>query len=37
MLENGGELNGTRLLSRKTIELMASDHLPLIANLRIGY
>ena len=27
MLANGGELNGTRLLSRKTIELMASDHI----------
>ena len=27
MLANGGELNGTRLLSRKTVELMASDHL----------
>jgi CubicO group peptidase (beta-lactamase class C family) len=27
MLANGGELDGTRLLSRKTIELMASDHL----------
>jgi CubicO group peptidase (beta-lactamase class C family) len=27
MLANGGELNGTRLLSRKTVELMASDHI----------
>ena len=27
MLANGGEGNGVRLLSRKTIELMASDHL----------
>ncbi len=27
MLANGGELDGTRLLSRKTVELMASDHL----------
>ena len=26
MLANGGELNGIRLLSRKTVELMASDH-----------
>jgi CubicO group peptidase (beta-lactamase class C family) len=28
MLLNGGELDGTRLLSRKTVELMSSDHLP---------
>jgi CubicO group peptidase (beta-lactamase class C family) len=28
MLENGGELNGVRLLSPKTIELMTLDHLP---------
>lgn len=28
MLANGGELNGRRILSRKTIELMASNHLP---------
>jgi CubicO group peptidase (beta-lactamase class C family) len=28
MLLNGGELNGVRLLSPKTIALMASDHLP---------
>ena len=28
MLLNGGELAGTRLLSRKTVELMTSDHLP---------
>jgi len=27
MLANGGEGNGVRLLSRKTVELMASDHL----------
>ena len=27
MLANGGELNGVRLLSRKTVELMAADHL----------
>ena len=27
MLANGGEGNGVRLLSRKTIELMSSDHL----------
>ncbi len=28
MLLNGGELEGTRLLSRKTVQLMSSDHLP---------
>ena len=28
MLCNGGELGGVRLLSRKTIELMAANHLP---------
>jgi CubicO group peptidase (beta-lactamase class C family) len=28
MLVNGGELDGKRILSRKTIELMASNHLP---------
>jgi CubicO group peptidase (beta-lactamase class C family) len=28
MLLNGGELDGTRLLAPKTVELMASDHLP---------
>ena len=28
MLLNGGELNGTRLLSRKMVELMRSNHLP---------
>jgi CubicO group peptidase (beta-lactamase class C family) len=28
MLLNGGELGGVRLLSRKTVELMTSDHLP---------
>lgn len=27
MLANGGELDGTRILARKTIELMASNHL----------
>ena len=27
MLANGGELNGARIIGRKTIELMASDHL----------
>ena len=24
---NGGELNGTRILSRKTVELMTRNHL----------
>ena len=34
MLLNGGELDGVRLLSRKSVELMASNHLPPdIANL----
>jgi CubicO group peptidase (beta-lactamase class C family) len=28
MLLNQGELDGVRLLSRKTVQLMASDHLP---------
>ena len=28
MLLNGGELDGTRLLSRKTVELMTRNHLP---------
>lgn len=28
MLLNGGELDGVRLASRKTVELMSSDHLP---------
>ncbi len=28
MLLNGGELDGARILSRKTVALMASDHLP---------
>lgn len=27
MLLNGGELDGTRILSRKTVELLAADHL----------
>ena len=27
MLLNGGELDGVRILSRKTVELMTSDHL----------
>jgi CubicO group peptidase (beta-lactamase class C family) len=28
MLVNGGELDGKRILGRKTVELMASNHLP---------
>jgi CubicO group peptidase (beta-lactamase class C family) len=28
MLLNGGELDGTRLLGRKTVQLMSSNHLP---------
>jgi CubicO group peptidase (beta-lactamase class C family) len=28
MLANGGELDGVRLLSRKTVEYMLSDHIP---------
>ena len=28
MLLNGGELDGARIISRKTVELMSSDHLP---------
>jgi CubicO group peptidase (beta-lactamase class C family) len=28
MLLNGGELDGKRILSRKTVELMASNHIP---------
>lgn len=37
MLLNGGELNGTRLLSRKTVDLMALNHLPAtLLPLRIG-
>ena len=28
MLLNGGELDGVRILSRKTVELMCTDHLP---------
>jgi CubicO group peptidase (beta-lactamase class C family) len=36
MLLNGGELNGVRLLSPKTIAVMTSDHLP-PSILRSGY
>ncbi len=36
MLANGGELDGKRILSPKTIELMAMDHLPFDAGAQIG-
>ncbi len=34
MMLNGGELDGARILGRKTIELMTSNHLPGDADLR---
>ncbi|HEY2552307.1 MAG TPA: serine hydrolase domain-containing protein [Streptosporangiaceae bacterium] len=34
MLLNGGELDGARILGRKTVELMASNHLPGGGDLR---
>jgi CubicO group peptidase (beta-lactamase class C family) len=34
MLVNGGELDGARILSRKTVELMRTNHLPGGASLR---
>jgi CubicO group peptidase (beta-lactamase class C family) len=34
MLLNGGELDSTRILGRKTVELMASNHLPGGSDLR---
>ncbi len=34
LLQNGGELDGVRLLSRKTLQLMVRNHLP--ANLNFG-
>ena len=34
MLLNGGELDGVRILGRKTVELMASNHLPSGSDLR---
>jgi CubicO group peptidase (beta-lactamase class C family) len=40
MLLNGGELNGVRILSRKTVELMSADHLgdlPRAPLLATGY
>jgi CubicO group peptidase (beta-lactamase class C family) len=36
MMLNGGELNGTRLLSRKTVELMTTDHLGAISVPWVG-
>ena len=37
MLLNGGELEGVRLLSRKTVEYMTSDHLGTIRSPTPGY
>ena len=38
MILNGGELNGTRLLSPKTVELMTTDHVgDLLPNMGFGY
>jgi CubicO group peptidase (beta-lactamase class C family) len=37
MLLNGGELNGARLLSKKTVEYMTSDHLGAIRGPTPGY
>ena len=34
MLANGGEIDGARILGRKTVELMSSNHLPGGADLR---
>jgi CubicO group peptidase (beta-lactamase class C family) len=34
LLRNGGELDGTRLLARKTVQMMLRNHLP--ADLRFG-
>jgi CubicO group peptidase (beta-lactamase class C family) len=36
MLVNGGELDGVRILSRKTIGLMTTDHLPAGIDMRIA-
>jgi CubicO group peptidase (beta-lactamase class C family) len=36
MLVNGGELNGVRILGRKTVELMASNHLPPAVGMLTG-
>jgi len=37
MLLNGGELGGVRILSRKTVDFMASDHLGAIRGPSPGY
>jgi CubicO group peptidase (beta-lactamase class C family) len=40
MLLNGGELDGVRILSRKSVELMSADHLgdmPRTGLLALGY
>jgi CubicO group peptidase (beta-lactamase class C family) len=37
MLANGGELNGKRLLSPRTVELMASDHVDGMFNGKLGF
>ncbi len=37
MLLNGGELEGTRLISRKSIELMTADHLQKEISIHPGY
>jgi len=37
MLLNGGQLDGTRLLGRKTVELMTSDHLGALNGPGAGY
>ena len=36
MMLGGGELDGARILSRKTVELMTSDHLPPAVEFRRG-
>ena len=37
MLANGGELNGKRLLSPRTVELMASDHVDGLFDGKLGF
>ena len=37
MLANGGELNGKRLLSPRTVELMASDHVDGLFDGQLGF
>lgn len=36
MLVNGGELDGVRILSRKTLDLMTTNHLPAGVEMKIG-